>query len=167
MYLIEFMKQIRILIPLHVMPTEKHITTMLFENLLPALRTKANVSVFWLVYLPKKLVSFEIPNELGTVIDIHNFKNFVEVIEHVKPDIIYENEDRGIIDLTCELTANYFDIPVIVPINNVSVKSKFSKHYQLNHFFHIVQTIFRKENVNKTQSSHKSIKAFFYFYTLS
>ena len=92
MYLIEFMKQIRILIPLHVMPTEKHITTMLFENLLPALRTKANVSVFWLVYLPKKLVSFEIPNELGTVIDIHNFKNFVEVIEHVKPDIIYENE---------------------------------------------------------------------------
>ncbi len=157
------MKSIRILVPLHIMPTEKHITTILFENLLPVLRTKVNVEMFWLVYLPEKINISKIPTTLGTILDIHNFKNFMEVIKNVNPDLIYENEDRGVIDLACKLTANQLDIPIIVPINNTSIKSNFSKQYQFNHFFHIIRTFFRKEiSSSKKLQQQKSFKGIFY-----
>lgn len=159
------MRSIRILVPLHVMPTEKHITTILFENLLPVLKTKINVEMIWLVYLPAKINISQIPTNLGTILDIHNFKNFVEVIKNVNPDIIYENEDRGVIDLACKLTANQLDIPIIVPINNSSIKSNFSKHYQFNHILNIIRTFFRKEISSSEKSQHQKLfKGSFYLF---
>ena len=157
------MKSIRILVPLHIMPTEKHITTIMFENLLPELKSQFNISIFWLVYRPEKLIDFKIPTNLGQIIDIHDFDNCVDVINEIKPDIIYENEDRGIIDLACELAAIYLKIPVIVPINNASINLTFSKKYQFSHLIKILKTFFYKQSSSNSKINNpSSVKGNFY-----
>ena len=150
------MKSISILVPLHIMPTEKHITTIMFENLLPELKSQFNVSIFWLVYRPEKIIDFKIPTNLGKIIDIHDFDNCVDVINEIKPDIIYENEDRGIIDLACELAAIYLKIPVIVPINNASINLTFSKKYQFSHLIKILKTFFYKQSSSNSKINNPS-----------
>ena len=83
------MNTLHILVPTHVMPDVKSVTTMFFDNLLGALKKKTNVHVTWLVYTPEKFTLPKEENSDITILDIHDFKNAIEVLHKVKPDIIY------------------------------------------------------------------------------
>ncbi len=110
------MTTLRILVPTHIMPNVKSVTTMFFDNLLNMLKTKVNVHIIWLVYTPEKLGSPIQQTSDTTVLDIHDFKNAVEVIQKVKPNIIYASPTWSFIDYALSSAAKSFDIPVFCMI---------------------------------------------------
>ena len=110
------MRSLRILVPIHIMPNRIHATTLLFENLLPILRTKAKVHMIWLVYLPDKINLPQPTNSDSTILNIHDYKNALDVIQEAKPDLIFDNEYMSLIDLSCDRAAKFSNIPVVSPV---------------------------------------------------
>lgn len=105
------MNTLHILVPTHVMPDVKSVTTMFFDNLLGALKKKTNVHVTWLVYTPEKFTLPKEENSDITILDIHDFKNAIEVLHKVKPDIIYASPSWSFIDYALSSAAKSFGIP--------------------------------------------------------
>lgn len=106
------MKSIKILIPLHVLPNAKSAQTLFFENLLPVLKTRVNVHILWLVYTPEKINIANLNSQNSTVLDIHDYRNAVDVMTREKPDLIYAHESWVFIDQSLSSAANFFGIPV-------------------------------------------------------
>lgn len=120
------MRSIRILVPIHVLPNTKTVTTLYFELLLPYLKTKLNVHIIWIVYTPEKLFKSYICNSYETILDIHNYKNAVDVIKQTKPDLIFTSPDWSFINYAFSLAANHFSIPTffIIPHTDMDVAKK-------------------------------------------
>ena len=78
------MRSIKILIPIHTLPHIQSYTTILFENLLPVLRTKSKVQIVWLVYQADKIQSPVKNNVEETILDIHDYNNAVEILRNEK-----------------------------------------------------------------------------------
>lgn len=104
---------LRILTLSHTMPDVKSYRTILFEDLLPILKTKTNVHITWLIYKPEKLnlPSQEDPDT--TILDIHDYNNAVEVVQKVKPDIIYVLPGLNAPDYALSLAGKFLHIPVV------------------------------------------------------
>lgn len=107
------MQSIRILIPTHVTPETKSVTTLFFENLLPHLKQHVNVDMIWFVYMPDKLVESQKIFDDTTVIDIHNYNNALEVLQKYKPDLVYAHATYSFIDYSFSLASKHLGIPVI------------------------------------------------------
>lgn len=120
------MRSISILVPIHVLPNTKTVTTLYFELLLPYLKTKLNVHIIWVVYSPEKLSKPYVCNPAETILDIHNYKNAVDVIKQVKPDLIFASPDWSFINYAFSLAANHFNIPVffIIPHMDIDLSKK-------------------------------------------
>ena len=76
---------LEILTVLHTLPSIKSYRTLCFDNILPYLKTKTEVHVTWLVYQPERL---ELPTQNDpqiSILDIHDFKNALDVVKHVNP----------------------------------------------------------------------------------
>jgi len=133
------MKKIRILVSLHILPTGDHLTTMLFKNILPILQKNLDVELFWLVYLPERISEIDIPQTNSTIIDIHDYKNCVDVVQKIKPDIIFDNEHPSLIDLATDFAGKFLNIPVVTGyykrISARPTKFRLAKNY-LTKFFH-------------------------------
>ena len=106
------MNTLRILIPLHTTPDTKSVITMFFENFLPVIKNRTKVQTMWLVYTPDKLALIPQNNSEDIILDIHNYKNALDVIQKEKPDIIYASETWQFIDYALSSTAKIFHIPV-------------------------------------------------------
>ena len=107
------MQKIHILIPLHTLPSIQSYKTIMFDNLLPALRNKSNVYVTWIVYQADKLNSF-LPNKYDeSILDIHSYANAVKLLENIKPDIIYADATWDLIDYAFSSAGKFLNIPVI------------------------------------------------------
>lgn len=133
------MRTLRILIPLHTMPDVKSITTMYVENLIPAMKKRMNVHVVWFVYSPEHLFIKKNENTDTTILDIHDFKNAVELIQTVKPDVIFAGSDPGFIDYALASVGKSLQIPVISWFtNNITIdkshisliKSHFTRFFE-------------------------------------
>src|SRR5438309_8718355 len=111
-YMTHNMNILKILIPLHTMPDTKSVITMFFENLLPVIKNRTKVQIMWLVYTPEKLPFIQQNNSEDIILDIHNYKNALDVIQKEKPDIIYASETWQFIDYALSSTAKIFHIPV-------------------------------------------------------
>ena len=89
----ELVRTIRLLVCRHYDLNSKHFTSILLESILPILRTKVRVQLIWLFYLPDriKLQDKKIDNDT-IFLDVHDYKNAVEIIKHAKPDFdsLYE-----------------------------------------------------------------------------
>ena len=94
------------------MPDVKSVTTLELENLLPVLRSKTKVQILWLVYTPEKLKQIQSINSDDMILDIHNYKNALEVIQKEKPDLIYAYAAWNFIDHAFSSTAKILNIPV-------------------------------------------------------
>ena len=107
------MDRLKILTSHHVLPNVKSINTLFFENLLPVLQTKIKIQMIWLVYQPDKLNLSQQKDSDDIILDIHNYKNAVELMEKEKPDIIFAYADSGIIDYALSLAGKFLNIPVV------------------------------------------------------
>ena len=100
---------IKILTALHTLPEIKTYRTIFFEKIIPVLKEKFDVQVYWLVYTPEKL-SNSIKEKNDRILDIHDFQNAVEVIEKVKPDIIISAPTLNLPDFALTLAAKFYNI---------------------------------------------------------
>lgn len=108
------MRTIRILASIHTIPNNNHVTVFLFNNLLPILRKKVNVKLIWLVYEAEKL---KLPKHIDsdiTLVDIHDYDNAVEIMQKVKPDIVFDHEHPSLIDFCFDYAGKYLNIPVVL-----------------------------------------------------
>lgn len=105
---------LKILVPYPTAHDKKSVLTLLFDNLIPLLAEKVNLKILRLVYQPEKidLLSYE-NDKYNVVLDIHNYKNAVDVIEKEKPDIIYANASPAFIDFAFSTAGKSLKIPVI------------------------------------------------------
>ena len=120
------MSVIRILVPIHVLPHIKTVTTLYFELLLPYLKTKHDVHIIWVVYGTEKLSDTYVCNSNETILDIHNYKNAVDIIKKEKPDLVFASPDWSFINYAFSLTAYHFNIPVffITPHIDIDISKK-------------------------------------------
>ena len=103
------------------MPDVVSYKQMLFENILPVLQTKTDVHVTWLVYQPQKINTKKLDY---TVLDIHDFKNALDVVKFVKPDIIYNSPTVNLPDISLTLAGKFLKIPTVGEIlQNVIFKT--------------------------------------------
>ncbi len=105
------MDDLKILVPIHILPNVKSVITIFFENLLPVLKTKVNVHILWLVYTPDKLILANQQYNDHTILDIHNYKNAVDVIKKEKPDLIFAEGSWGLIDYALSSAAKFCNVP--------------------------------------------------------
>jgi len=132
------MNTIRILYSHYNLPHFKSLTTIAMENILSVLRKRAKVQIIWLIYKPEKL-DLTKQNSEEKILDIHDFKNAVEVVQKVKPDIIFSIPTQSLISLSLSAAGKFLDVPVvsilqILPPWQHSQKSKLVKSY-LRSFF--------------------------------
>ena len=78
------MQEIRILVPISTLPNRTSEITLIFKNIIPVLQKKANLHIIWLVYSPNKIIKKQ-PSEFETILDIHDYKDFVEILQETKP----------------------------------------------------------------------------------
>lgn len=106
------------------MPDVVSFKRKIFENILPVIEAKTDVHVTWLVYMPQK-VNSNSKNLSYSIIDIHNFRNAVEVVQTVKPDIIYGSPTVNLPDIALTLAGRFLKVPVVGELINESlVKTK-------------------------------------------
>lgn len=112
------MRKINLLIPLHTLPSIQSYMTIELGNLLPALRSKAEVYVTWLVYQADKLEMPIQSNENETILDIHNYSNAVEILQEIKPDLIYAAATWDLLDYSLSSAGKFLKIPVLGMFRN-------------------------------------------------
>ncbi len=125
------MESLTIFFPLHVFPTEQHLSTILINNLTKSLDKKIPAKFIFFLY-DQKISKKQIGNNVLLYFD--QFSNAVDVLQKTKPDIVFLNEDRSTVDLSFHIACDFLKIPVICPINHiwlsnykVSKKIMFSK----------------------------------------
>lgn len=99
-------------------PDVKNYNSIFFENLLSISKTKVHIT--WVICQPDKLKLQPSRNPNITILDIHDYKNAVEIIQKVKPDLIFVSAGVNIPDFTFALAGKFFDISVVGPIGTQS-----------------------------------------------
>jgi hypothetical protein len=118
------LQEIRILVPIPTLPERISETTLIFKNIIPELQKKVNPHIIWLVYSPNKIEKKQ-TKEFETILDIHDYDNFVEILEKIKPDVVYAMANYSLIDFAVSSAAKYLEIPVLSKfMNKVAVVSK-------------------------------------------
>jgi hypothetical protein len=92
------MQLLHILISRHYDFNQTHYTEIWLRSIQSELANYFNVKISWLLYLPDKIILDTIPNE-ENVEYIQDFRNAVELIRKLKPDLIITNEYPSLIDL--------------------------------------------------------------------
>lgn len=108
------MKVIKILVPIHTLPNVTSVVTSFFDNFLPVLKEKASIRMVWFVYQPDKLKISTI--NFGSdvkVLDVHNYKNALEVIKQEKPDLVFASATYSFMDYAFSLASKHLGISVI------------------------------------------------------
>lgn len=116
------MSEIRILIPIHVMPTTKNVITIFFQNFLNHMKTRSKIHLIWLVYMPEKISVTNNQTVDESIIDIHNYQDAYDVIKKEKPDLIYASPDWAFIDYALSSAAKYCKVPVFFMVPNIDTK---------------------------------------------
>jgi len=88
-------------------------TSLIIRSLLPVLKEKINVEILWVLYQPEK-VQLNSKNESEiTTIDLHNYKNAVDLLEKEKPDLIYVSPYPEFVHYSFSIAGKFLDIPTI------------------------------------------------------
>ena len=159
------MSKIRILIPIHTLPNIESVTTLELKNLLSFLKTKIEIEIIWFVYTPTKLKLNE-KFDSDTLVDIHNFKNAVEVIKKLKPDLIYSSPYVSFIDNSFSSTAEKFNIPVfcILHARDPFVTKKTTAKTIQSNFTRFFETSIPTDHKNEKKIFLKRGRFFIYKY---
>ena len=135
---------VEILTVLHTLPDVKSYRTLCFERILPYLRSKTDVHITWLVYQPERLNIESQKDSHSTILDIHDFKNALEVVMQVNPDIIWVAPTLNLPDYALSLAGKHLKIPVVgeiaTELMNKTSKKDLAKSYLKNFFESSVPT---------------------------
>jgi len=145
------MESLTLFFPLHVFPTEKHLSTILIDNLKKSLNKKIKTKYIFFIYDQDKS---EKQLDENILIYFDQFSNAIEVLEKTKPDVVFLNEDRSTIDLSFHIACDFLKIPVVCPINHIWLTNyKVSKKV----VFSKLKFLFSN---NSSSSSHASENSF-------
>jgi hypothetical protein len=129
---------IRILTTIHTTPNIRTYRTHSFENIFKSLSKNIEVQIIWLVYKPEKIDVKKYSDKNNIVLDIHDFKNAVDVIKKIQPNIIWAAPTLNLPDFALSIAGKKLGIPVVGEIvTELFIKDdKFEifKTY-LGHFF--------------------------------
>lgn len=115
------------------MPDIKTMRTLIFERVLPILRNKTSIDVNWLIYMPDRISSSSKKEVNETILDIHDFKNAVQIINKVKPNIIYASPYPNLPDYALALAGRHLKIPVVGEIvNQFLIEDRLLKMIKIN-----------------------------------
>ncbi len=120
-----YMDSLKILVPYPSSFNDVSNTSILFEKLLPIFKQKTNLTILWLNYQPEKLKQLPKYDSVETL-DIHNYKNAVDVIQKEKPDIIYTSPYESFNEFSGTKFFRYQNI--IFSINKFRKKPKVITH---------------------------------------
>jgi hypothetical protein len=187
------MDSIKILIPIHTKPNVVSDTTIFFRNILPELQKKTKVLLVWVVYQPNKLKTIKTNNEM--ILDLHDYQNFIELLQKEKPDLVYAGATYSLIDYAISTASRFLGIPVLskmysrlgivksresmmksmvtrifedhVPSDEQNVEKQFMKRgrFFFYKFRYLCQTI-HATKINKIKSLLISLKLLTYFFSI-
>lgn len=107
----EMKQTLKILIPIHVLPTVPLIHTRIIESMLPHLKKKYNVELIWFIYLQNKIKS---KPDGYNILDIHDYSDAVELLRDVKPDLVYAHSNPSFDpQFAVILAAKFLNVPVL------------------------------------------------------
>jgi len=79
---------VKILIVNHTLPDKRGYTTVLFQNLLPILREKVEISLIWVISSNLDISGYECKQD-EKIIKMSDYDNASEILKNEKPDMIY------------------------------------------------------------------------------
>ncbi|MEK6947081.1 MAG: UDP-N-acetylglucosamine 2-epimerase [Nanoarchaeota archaeon] len=100
---------LKILVVNHTLPNVRGYTTVLFEKIVPILRKRINVELIWVIHTNLDISSYS-PQENETIIRMNDFNDAYEILEKIKPDLIYIIPGISIPDYAFSLAAKYLHI---------------------------------------------------------
>jgi len=106
------MKKTKILVLCHVPPDRVTFTTMLFQRISPILKKKKNIEIIWAVLMSKKIENVRV-SENERILDIRNYKNFLEIINNEEPDLVYAAATFSFMDYAASTAAKHCKTPVL------------------------------------------------------
>ena len=142
------LKTLRILITRHYDFYQTHHTELWFRAIQQELSNHFSINLTWLICLPEKITLKNIPAD-EDIEYLQDFKNALEVIEKLKPDIIISNEYPSLIDLAffagSTTHSSLFIVNTSSPINlnskqepdDINIKGHTPFFSSLNSLFHV------------------------------
>lgn len=115
------MKKLTILIPKIKPPTEKDIITKQMVNILSKLKDYCDLNIVWVVFQPNKFDSYQFKD--NQIIDFHNYGNAIEIIDEIKPDLIFYEVILGISGIAFSKAGKFKNIPIVTITTSGKTKS--------------------------------------------
>lgn len=143
------------------MPNATSYKSILFENILPILKIKTKVHVTWLIYKPTKLNLHPQDYSDVTILDIHDYKNAIEIVEKVKPHIIYISTGLNASDYTLLLAGKFFNIPVVGGEIGIPL---FAKHTRIEIIRSYITQLFQSTIIDSNENKQFLGKIRFFIY---
>ncbi len=156
------MDTFRILVPTHTLPDSKTVITIFFNSYLSYLKTKFKVHIIWLVYAPEKLSQIKQNDKNETILDIHNYKNALEVLRETKPDLVYASPDWNFIYYAFSSAANFLNIPVFFMVHTKAPQRTLQNN--LKNFSRFFDTSTPTDNTSSKKIFMKRGRFFLYKY---
>ena len=155
--------QIKILVPIHVMPNQSTAVTLIFNKILPTLRKKIQVHVIWFVYSPEKQNIETIKmDEEQTILFIQDYSNAVDVIKKVNPNMIYAGAHPGFMDYAFSIAGKFLKIPILSPMQSDFVLPQMTRNVVKANFIRFFQNSVPTDTV-KTKKQVMRRGRFFVF----
>ncbi|MCV0411924.1 hypothetical protein [Nitrosarchaeum sp.] len=120
-----------------MIPTDKiHPRTYVFKKIIDSLKSRTFCEVNWIMCYPYKTSNSK---QVSDYIDIHNFSNALQMLNKLKPDLIFVDPQIEPIQYAISICAKKLNIPIIArpPIVNYfpSQSRKSNILYKLRNFF--------------------------------
>jgi len=137
------MDSMKILVRINHPQNMKSTTTEFINSIVPEIRKMTPVEIIWLVYKYEKLT---INEKNHSCIDIHDYPNMIEIIQNIKPDLIYASPSWEVFDYTINLTGRHLGIPTFAeqPSDIQLISTSRNFFYRLFSYF---QQFFRSDSM--------------------
>ena len=101
---------LKILVVNDVFPHIRNRTTILFENIVPLIKKKLDVKVFWII-TDDYGERIKVTNPNYEVFYLSDYKNAREILEKIKPDLCYHLAGASVLDYAFMLVERHLKIP--------------------------------------------------------
>lgn len=108
----EIKKELKILFPFHASPSLNTFQTISMRNILEEFQKEFNSKLFWFIYTPEGIEIVE-QKKNEYILQIQDFRNAVDLLKQIKPDVIFAHASPGQIHYSISLAAKSLGIPTI------------------------------------------------------